>query len=283
MADTLTERWFPLQSEREYAKPQRTSIPWSVAEIAYGAYAAKYGRSQSLERLAERGGFYPSEMDVLYPAWFAHADETTTLRVERDDLRTRLANAEKRADDLAAEVVAVLDGLPGAVRVREGGGPENVAASLAASVSALARRATKADADLKSALTLAHLRGEALTRIKKLLDTHACATGDCDHESNKACTEDLVVSLVGYSNDIDSALASTGDPSLVVVRLPDEVAGAWPASQHTQVEVLHVGTDTVEVAIVRDDGTATTGSIENAARLAACLLAAARAAQAVPK
>lgn len=45
------------------------SVPWSVAERAYAAYAARYGRSQSLDRLAERGGFGHSEMDWLVPGW----------------------------------------------------------------------------------------------------------------------------------------------------------------------------------------------------------------------
>jgi hypothetical protein len=33
------------------------SIPWSLAERIYAVYADLYGRDQSLERLAERGGF----------------------------------------------------------------------------------------------------------------------------------------------------------------------------------------------------------------------------------
>lgn len=46
-----------------------TDIPWAVAEKAYEEYARRYGREQSLERLAERGGFDVWEMDDLYPAW----------------------------------------------------------------------------------------------------------------------------------------------------------------------------------------------------------------------
>ncbi len=34
-----------------------TVIPWEAARIAYAAYAKRYGNDQSLERLAERGGF----------------------------------------------------------------------------------------------------------------------------------------------------------------------------------------------------------------------------------
>lgn len=50
---------FPIQGERRFPhgeKPQtfpRITIPWSVAEVAYRAYSS----GQTLERLAERGGF----------------------------------------------------------------------------------------------------------------------------------------------------------------------------------------------------------------------------------
>lgn len=64
---------FPIQSERK-AKPHHLNIPWSVAELAYSVYSARYGREQSLERLAERGGFYPSEMDELLPDWRNRCD-----------------------------------------------------------------------------------------------------------------------------------------------------------------------------------------------------------------
>ncbi len=45
------------------------SIPWWVAEQAYMGYASKYGDSQSLKRLAERGGFGIEEMDEFFPDW----------------------------------------------------------------------------------------------------------------------------------------------------------------------------------------------------------------------
>lgn len=58
------------------------SIPWGIAEKAYSIYAAKYGRNQSLERLAERGGFHPEEMDMLYPAWRAESSEIVRLTAQ---------------------------------------------------------------------------------------------------------------------------------------------------------------------------------------------------------
>ena len=76
-----SEKWFPLQSEgRSYQKTQYTRIPWSVAEKAYEVYAAQYGRGQSLERLAERGGFGNNEMDTFYPTWREEVDELLMLR-----------------------------------------------------------------------------------------------------------------------------------------------------------------------------------------------------------
>ncbi len=49
---------FPIQSEyiNKIHYPECT-IPWWLAELAYKDYSKRYGTSQSLERLAERGGF----------------------------------------------------------------------------------------------------------------------------------------------------------------------------------------------------------------------------------
>lgn len=49
------ERQFPLQEDRR-------PVPWSWAEEAYREYAFCYGTSQTLERIAERGGFGAVEM-----------------------------------------------------------------------------------------------------------------------------------------------------------------------------------------------------------------------------
>ena len=61
-------KMFPIQSQRGVA-PHPLLIPWNIAESAYSVYAANYGRGQSLECLAERGGFGPMEMDFLLPGW----------------------------------------------------------------------------------------------------------------------------------------------------------------------------------------------------------------------
>ncbi len=59
---------FPIQCQ-DGAAPHPLSIPWGLAELAYSVYAARYGRQQSLEQLAKRGGFGPLEMDDYLPDW----------------------------------------------------------------------------------------------------------------------------------------------------------------------------------------------------------------------
>ncbi|HEC65955.1 MAG TPA: hypothetical protein ENI23_11740 [bacterium] len=65
-------RPFPIQDGPSYRNlegrlvyPQQSKIPWWLAEEAYIYYSAKYGKGQSLERLAERGGFGREEL-LLY-------------------------------------------------------------------------------------------------------------------------------------------------------------------------------------------------------------------------
>lgn len=60
------ERLFPIQRETigGVTRPA-CHVPWSVAEKAYKAYVAQFGSDQSLERIAERGGFGHSELAWL--------------------------------------------------------------------------------------------------------------------------------------------------------------------------------------------------------------------------
>lgn len=58
---------FPLQLMRGAVGP--VAIPWPVAERAWAVYAQLHGTSQSVERLAERGGFNWGEMDLYLPGW----------------------------------------------------------------------------------------------------------------------------------------------------------------------------------------------------------------------
>lgn len=93
-------RWFSLQVDLKRRdepplKPQFTRVPWSVAEKAYAVYSARYGRDQSLERMAQRGGFGNSEMDMFHPTWREEVDEIELLRAEAKTLRARVAELEK--------------------------------------------------------------------------------------------------------------------------------------------------------------------------------------------
>ena len=66
---------FPISMGKcPYAGP-RKQIPWEVAEKAYADYVRRFGNSQSLERLKERGGFSEYEMDMFYPDWRRATDE----------------------------------------------------------------------------------------------------------------------------------------------------------------------------------------------------------------
>ena len=89
----MTDRMFPLQANRSRdAQPGPLQIPWSIAEKAYGVYASLYGRDQTLECLARRGGFGVSEMDTLYPEWRKEVDEIELLQAEVVRLRECLSS-----------------------------------------------------------------------------------------------------------------------------------------------------------------------------------------------
>lgn len=64
-------RPFPIQTHHYRDKTgkmihcKRSAIPWWLAEEAYRYYAERFGGSQSLERLAKRGGFGRDELLLL--------------------------------------------------------------------------------------------------------------------------------------------------------------------------------------------------------------------------
>ena len=84
---------FPLQTSGR-AAPGPVSVPWPVADRAWAEYSARYGRDQSVERLAQRGGFGWCEMDELFPGWREATDEWVQMRRELAQLRQ--SNAELR-------------------------------------------------------------------------------------------------------------------------------------------------------------------------------------------
>lgn len=75
------EKQFPIQGDyKDRVERPPGTVPWSIAEQAYSVYSSKYGRGQSLERLAERGGFGHGEMDMWAPeGWHQHFRVRTSL------------------------------------------------------------------------------------------------------------------------------------------------------------------------------------------------------------
>jgi hypothetical protein len=55
-----------MNDERRFPIQNTGTVPWRFAERAYVSYARRYGTGQSLERLAERGGFGLMEFAYLY-------------------------------------------------------------------------------------------------------------------------------------------------------------------------------------------------------------------------
>jgi hypothetical protein len=55
----ISDKKFPIQASDGV---RGIKIPWELAEEAYEEYSKRYGTSQSLERLAERGGFGVEEI-----------------------------------------------------------------------------------------------------------------------------------------------------------------------------------------------------------------------------
>ena len=62
---------FPIQAEYEgELKGGNSTIPWWLAEVAYKEYSSLFGNGQTLERLAERGGFGRTEFLKLIKGEF---------------------------------------------------------------------------------------------------------------------------------------------------------------------------------------------------------------------
>ncbi len=92
----MAERMFPIQADfigEERRIPSERlpahQVPWKVAERAYDVYSHIFGTDQSLERLAERGGFGWIELTVFLVArrwpkkeWKAVTDSLFEARLE---------------------------------------------------------------------------------------------------------------------------------------------------------------------------------------------------------
>lgn len=81
--DRLLAELEDLRKPRMFPVQKSSPIPWEVAEQAYKVYAFRYGATQSLERMSERGGFSVEEMDMFHPSW---RETTSCISQLRDDL-----------------------------------------------------------------------------------------------------------------------------------------------------------------------------------------------------
>lgn len=115
----MGERMFPIQpysrgvvreDKNKNKGPHPMRVPWSVADQAYSVYAARYGESQTLEHLAERGGFGAEEMDAFLPDWREKSDALAQARARVKVLEgRRIPYFDARgADRLAREVEALV-------------------------------------------------------------------------------------------------------------------------------------------------------------------------------
>jgi hypothetical protein len=73
-----------MSNDKPFPIQRWKSIPWSAAEKAYETYARLFGTDQSLERLAERGGFGLQEFACLYlghnPTKHGYTDDLDKLK-----------------------------------------------------------------------------------------------------------------------------------------------------------------------------------------------------------
>lgn len=93
MKETDTPTPFPVMTSPQ-GRAHPTTIPWSVADLAYSVYSKKYGHRQSLKKLAVRGGFWSGEMDELLPDWRERCSEITALRAELSAKSAELTKAQ---------------------------------------------------------------------------------------------------------------------------------------------------------------------------------------------
>ncbi len=94
----VSEKRFPVGQYKRDDTPGPLTISWALAERAYSVYSARHGTSQSLERMGERGGFYPGELDMFVPGW--RDDEYGERAAYERGLRRGLAIAKEWDESL---------------------------------------------------------------------------------------------------------------------------------------------------------------------------------------
>lgn len=75
------------------------TVPWAIGEAAWLAYAKRYGTLQSVERIAERGGFGPDELDEFFPQWRSVDQQMSEIAA----LKQQLAESEGELQNEIAE------------------------------------------------------------------------------------------------------------------------------------------------------------------------------------
>jgi len=174
---------FPIQRENG-AKVHPLKIPWSLAEKAYSVYSAEYGTSQSLARLAERGGFGPSEMDTFVPGWREEASEISELRAAltaADTARQALEverDAEKaRADANFQSYVRTRDGNSEQINKLRGSN-EDLRTAVDVACAGSAAWKERADAAEVARQALEGERNATLLQRQEIRDALACCFGE---------------------------------------------------------------------------------------------------------
>ena len=89
--DRLTEQNGQKESPKTAPVQGYGHIPWGMHMRAWDVYAVKYGKYQSAERIAERGGLHYGELDEFIPGW---RDELSVY-AERDAAIARAGVAEQ--------------------------------------------------------------------------------------------------------------------------------------------------------------------------------------------
>lgn len=102
------ERTFPIMS-RPGAAAHPTRIPWSIADLAYSVYLSRYGTHQTLERIAERGGFDPTEMDNLLPDWRHRCGAVGQAKAEVERLKAIEETLHQTCDNLDGQRLQAVD------------------------------------------------------------------------------------------------------------------------------------------------------------------------------
>lgn len=108
--------WMPVQTKGGGTM----RVPRDIIERAYGVYSSRYGRTQTLDRLCERGGFHEEVLDEFVPGWRDEMSAVVRAQdlAERDALRAEVRRVDTIADSSSAALLASLR--ERGVRVKDG-------------------------------------------------------------------------------------------------------------------------------------------------------------------